>query len=141
MTLVLDGPLAAEDGDLNPFMDYQLHFEFRQVESGETWRGPGYFAAAGNAAHTWQRQGIVGEPICRRSTWAIGLVELIFGRGVVWPFSTIHRQENRSRVWTEYLAHSRSPNRTRLDEIFAARGVCGMSAATICSLPEPENIF
>ena len=52
VTLTLDGPQAAEDGDPNPFLDYRLQVTFRHAETGLVYNVPGYFAADGDAANT-----------------------------------------------------------------------------------------
>lgn len=52
VTLTFTGPLEAEDGDLNPFMDYRFNVEFSHEKSGKKYLVPGYFAADGDAGNT-----------------------------------------------------------------------------------------
>ena len=52
ITITLDGPMASESGQTNPFLDYRLIVTFRHPESGLTYNVPGYFAADGDAANT-----------------------------------------------------------------------------------------
>lgn len=52
VTLTVDGPLASEEGDPNPFLDYRMQVTFRHPDSGLEYIVPGYFAADGNAANT-----------------------------------------------------------------------------------------
>lgn len=52
ITITLDGPIASESGQTNPFLDYRLVVTFHHPESGLTYHVPGYFAADGDAANT-----------------------------------------------------------------------------------------
>ncbi len=52
VTITLDGPQAAEDGDPNPFRDYRLDVTFTHARNDVEVVVPGYFAADGDAAET-----------------------------------------------------------------------------------------
>jgi|GEM_PF-559798 len=55
VTLILEGPEAAEEGNINPFLDYKLDVLFTNGE--KEYLVPGYFAADGNAAETGASSG------------------------------------------------------------------------------------
>ena len=63
VTLTINGPEAAEEGDPNPFLDYRLEVTFTQGNTSVV--VPGYFAADGNAAETGATSG---------STWRVHFV-------------------------------------------------------------------
>ena len=52
VTLTVEGPTAAEEGEPNPFLDYRMLVSFRHDATGLTYDVPGYFAADGDAANT-----------------------------------------------------------------------------------------
>ena len=49
--IVLEGPMASEVGETNPFLDMRLEATFTH-EDGTLYKIPGFFAADGNAAET-----------------------------------------------------------------------------------------
>lgn len=50
VALTFDGPMACEDDEVNPFLDYRLTVTF--TNGAETYEVPGFFAADGEAAQT-----------------------------------------------------------------------------------------
>jgi hypothetical protein len=59
VTLTFDGPSASETGTPNPFTNYRVNMTFSQGSNSLLM--PGFFAADGNAANTWN----LGEEINR----------------------------------------------------------------------------
>ena len=49
--IVLEGPMASENGEVNPFLDMRLEASFTH-EDGTAYQIPGFFAADGQAAET-----------------------------------------------------------------------------------------
>ena len=58
VTLTFTGPETSETDEYNPFTNYRLDVIFTHIESGETCKVPGYFAANGNAGETSATTGI-----------------------------------------------------------------------------------
>ncbi|MGJ8694225.1 MAG: DUF5060 domain-containing protein [Thalassotalea sp.] len=52
VSLTFNGPQAAENDKINPFINYRLNVEFTHSKSGKSYNIPGFFAADGDAANT-----------------------------------------------------------------------------------------
>ena len=52
VTLVVDGPIADESADPNPFLDVRMTARFEHIDGGPPAIVPGYYAADGDAADT-----------------------------------------------------------------------------------------
>ena len=52
VTLTFEGPECSETDEYNPFFNYRLNVTFNHMESGKSYKVPGYFTADGNAGIT-----------------------------------------------------------------------------------------
>jgi hypothetical protein len=91
VTLTIDGPVASEKGNLNPFLNYRLYVTFTH-SSGKSYKVPGYFAADGNAAQTGASWG---------NKWRVHFAPDETGK---WNYAISFRQGNNIAVTDDVFA-------------------------------------